>query len=69
MNNHSETESSGHNSVHCDADKIPRWKDDFELAFSAYKGSYTPGRIASRHKTQHFSWRRRPENRRYPERR
>ncbi|MDR7666617.1 ribosome small subunit-dependent GTPase A [Methanosarcina sp. Z-7115] len=51
MNNHSETESSGHNSVHCDADKIPGWNKELELAFSAYKGPYTPGRVASRHKT------------------
>jgi ribosome biogenesis GTPase len=51
MNNHSETKSSGHNSVHCDADKIPGWNQDLELAFSAYKGPYTPGRVASRHKT------------------
>lgn len=51
MNNHSETESSGRNSVHYDADKIPGWNKDLELAFSAYKGPYTPGRVASRHKT------------------
>jgi ribosome biogenesis GTPase len=51
MNNHSETESSGHNSVHCEADKIPGWNKKLELAFSAYKGPYIPGRVASRHKT------------------
>ncbi len=51
MNNHSETESSGHNSVHVNNDKISGWNEDLELAFSAYKGSYIPGRIASRHKT------------------
>jgi len=51
MNNHSETESSGHNSVHSDADKIPGWNKKLELAFSAYKGPYTPGRVSSRHKT------------------
>jgi ribosome biogenesis GTPase len=51
MNNHSETESSGHNSIHPDADNIPGWNEDLELAFSAYKGPYTPGRVASRHKT------------------
>jgi len=46
MNNHSETESSVHNSVHCDPNKIPGWSKDLELAFSAYKGPYTPGRVA-----------------------
>ena len=51
MNNHNEAESSGHNSVHCNVDKIPGWNEDLELAFSAYKGPYTPGRVASRHKT------------------
>ncbi|AKB51259.1 putative GTPase related to EngC [Methanosarcina barkeri str. Wiesmoor] len=51
MNNHSETESSGHNSVHDDNNKIPGWNEDLELVFSAYKGPYTPGRVASRHKT------------------
>jgi ribosome biogenesis GTPase len=51
MNNHRETESSGHNSVHSDADTIPGWNKKLELAFSAYKGSYIPGRVASRHKT------------------
>lgn len=51
MNNHSETESSGHNSVHYDVDKIPGWNKELELAFSAYKGPYTPGRVASRQKT------------------
>ena len=51
MNNHSETESSDHNSVHSDPDKIPGWNKELELAFSSYKGPYTPGRVASRHKT------------------
>ncbi|HOW16058.1 ribosome small subunit-dependent GTPase A, partial [Methanosarcina sp.] len=51
MNNHSDTEGSGNNPVHCDADKIPGWNEELELAFSAYKGSYVPGRVASRHKT------------------
>ncbi|MDD4306733.1 MAG: ribosome small subunit-dependent GTPase, partial [Methanosarcina sp.] len=51
MNNHSETESSGHNSIHPDADNIPGWNEDLELAFSAYKDPYIPGRVASRHKT------------------
>ncbi len=51
MNNHYGKESSGHISIHSDADKIPGWNEDLELAFSAYRGSYTPGRVASRHKT------------------
>ncbi|AKB36097.1 putative GTPase related to EngC [Methanosarcina siciliae C2J] len=51
MNNHSETKNSDHNSVHIDADTIPGWDEELELAFSAYKGTYTPGRVASRHKT------------------
>ena len=51
MNNHSEMEGSGHNSVHCDADKIPGWNEDLELAFSAYKDPYLAGRVVSRHKT------------------
>ena len=51
MNNHSETEGSGHNSVHSDTDNIPGWNEELELAFSVYKGSYVPGRVASRHKT------------------
>jgi ribosome biogenesis GTPase len=67
MNNKIETESSGHNSVHCaghnsvhcaghnsvhcDANKIPGWNEELESAFSVYQGSYIPGRVASRHKT------------------
>jgi ribosome biogenesis GTPase / thiamine phosphate phosphatase len=51
MNNHSETGNSGHISAHSSADKIPGWNEELELAFSAYKGRYTPGRVASRHKT------------------
>ncbi|AKB43752.1 hypothetical protein [Methanosarcina vacuolata] len=47
MNNHNDKESS----VHCDPNKIPGWNEDLELAFSAYKGPYTPGRVALRHKT------------------
>jgi ribosome biogenesis GTPase len=46
MNNHSETESSGHNSVHGDNDNTPGWNEDLELAFSAYKGPYIAGRVA-----------------------
>lgn len=46
MNNHNEAKSSGHNPVHCDADKIPGWNEDVELAFSAYKGPYIAGRVA-----------------------
>ena len=51
MNNHSEAESSGHNSVHDDENKVPGWNEELELSFSAYKGSYAPGRVSSRHKT------------------
>ena len=51
MNNHSETEGSGHNSVHSDTDNIPGWNEELELAFSFYKGPYVPGRVTSRHKT------------------
>lgn len=51
MNNKSEAESSGHNSVHSDTGTIPGWNEELELAFSAYKGPYVPGRVASRHKT------------------
>lgn len=51
MNNHSEAETSGHNPVHSDTNTIPGWNEELELAFSAYKGSYTPGRVTSRHKT------------------
>ncbi len=42
MNNHSETESSGHNSVHCDADNIPGWNEDLELAFLPTKALTLP---------------------------
>ena len=40
-------ETSGH------ADKItlPGWDEELESAFSAYNGSYIPGRVVSRHKT------------------
>ncbi|BBL63462.1 ribosome small subunit-dependent GTPase A [Methanosarcina mazei] len=51
MSNHSEAENSSHNSVQNDSDKIPGWNEELELAFFAYKGSYIPGRVASRHKT------------------
>lgn len=51
MNNKSETGNSGHNSAHSDTDTIPGWNEELELAFSAYKGPYTPGRLVSRHKT------------------
>jgi ribosome biogenesis GTPase len=51
MNNHSEKKSSGHSSVHSDADNIPGWNEELELAFSAYKDPYLAGRVASRHKT------------------
>jgi ribosome biogenesis GTPase len=32
-------------------DTVPGWDEELELAFSAYKGRYTPGRMSSRHKT------------------
>jgi ribosome biogenesis GTPase len=32
-------------------DTVPGWDEELELVFSAYKGRYTPGRVASRHKT------------------
>lgn len=51
MNNHSETESSGHSSIHSDNDNIPGWNEELELAFYAYKGPYFAGRVSSRHKT------------------
>lgn len=51
MNNHSETGNSGDISAYSSADTIPGWNKELELAFSAYKGFYTPGRVASRHKT------------------
>ncbi len=51
MNNHSEAENSSHNSVQNNSDNIPGWTEELELAFSVYKGSYVPGRVASRHKT------------------
>lgn len=51
MSNNVKTESPDHNSIHGDNNNIPGWNEEFELAFSAYKGSYVPGRVASRHKT------------------
>jgi len=32
-------------------DVVPGWNDELESAFSAYKGPYLAGRVASRHKT------------------
>ncbi len=32
-------------------DVVPGWNDELESAFSAYKGPYVAGRVASRHKT------------------
>ena len=32
-------------------DVVPGWNDEFESAFSVYKGPYLAGRVASRHKT------------------
>ena len=32
-------------------DAVPGWNEDLESAFSAYKGPYLAGRVASRHKT------------------
>ncbi|MGB9939249.1 ribosome small subunit-dependent GTPase A [Methanosarcina sp.] len=51
MNNHRETESSLHSSGNGCLDTVPGWDEELELAFAAYKGRYTPGRVASRHKT------------------
>jgi ribosome biogenesis GTPase len=51
MDNHCGTGNSSHNSVHSDADTIPGWDEELELAFSAYQGSYLAGRVISRHKT------------------
>ena len=31
-------------------DVVPGWNDELESAFSAYKGPYLAGRVASRHK-------------------
>ena len=42
-----ETEGAGHNCIN----RIPGWNEELESAFSAYKGPYLPGRVASRHKT------------------
>ncbi len=30
---------------------VPGWNEELESAFSAYKGPYLAGRVASRHKT------------------
>ncbi|WP_269849588.1 ribosome small subunit-dependent GTPase A [Methanosarcina horonobensis] len=51
MNDHCEAACSGNTSVNSLTDKIPGWNEELELAFSAYKGPYVPGRISSRHKT------------------
>ncbi|HII00233.1 TPA: ribosome small subunit-dependent GTPase A [Methanosarcinaceae archaeon] len=47
MNDHSEVESPGHDRMKA----VPGWNEELESAFSAYKGPYLPGRVASRHKT------------------
>ena len=47
MNDHRETEGSGHNCMN----RVPGWNEELESAFSAYKGPYIAGRVVSRHKT------------------
>jgi len=47
MNDHNETEGSGHDCMNA----VPGWNEELESAFSAYKGPYLPGRVVSRHKT------------------
>ncbi len=51
MNESFETENSGSGSFHYLTNNIPGWNEELELTFSAYKGHYVPGRVASRHKT------------------
>ncbi len=51
MNDPFEAESSLHSSGNGRMDAVPGWNEDLELSFSAYKGPYLAGRVASRHKT------------------